>query len=107
MIAFTLALMLAQAQPLTSTGPWHLHGAGLESCGDWLIHKDDEAYRIGELGWAAGFLSGVNLAAGGKATEVDVSSFVAHIDQQCTARPLERVAGVAVEFFVDLRSRTR
>ena len=92
-------LMLAQAEPWTANAPWRLYGPANQSCGEWLLHKNDEAHRLSQLSWAGGFLSGINLAAGGKVTDVDAPSLIAYIDQQCTARPLEKVAGVIVEFY--------
>lgn len=99
-----LALMLAQTQPWELNAKWRMFGAANESCGMWLIHKGDEAFRVGQIGWAGGFLSGINLAAGGKMTEVDAASLVAHIDQQCTIKPLQKVAAVAFDFFREARS---
>ena len=102
-----LALILAQAQPWVPTGSWLMHGAVTQSCGVWLETKDDAAHRLGQTAWASGFLSGINLAGDGKATDVDPASLVAYVDQQCAAKPLEKVAGVVFEFFLDSRANPR
>jgi len=99
-----LALMMAQAQPWVVTDKWQMYGPVNESCGQWLLDKDDEIIRTVQLSWAAGFLSGINLAGGGKATDVDTPSLVAYIDQQCAAKPLSKVAGIAVEFYYHVRN---
>lgn len=103
MIALAAAALLAQSQPFIPNGSWRMYGAANESCGEWLANKDDQARRLSQIAWVGGFLSGINLSAGGRLTDVDVLSLVAHIDQQCTVRPLERVAGIAVDFFIRAR----
>ena len=100
-----LALALAAAPPRwTPTGDWRLFGVGNDSCGQWLMRKDDPAYRVSQYAWAGGFLSGINLSAGGKITDTDPASLVAYIDQQCTQNPLEKVAGISFKFFYRARN---
>ena len=99
MILFALAM--AQATAWVPTEKWRMYGAVNQSCGMWLETKEDEAYRLGQTAWASGFLSGINLSGGGKVTDVDPASLVRHIDQQCAAMPLEKVANVAFRFFIE------
>lgn len=100
-----LALMLAQMEPWKATGSWRMYGPVNASCGQWLMDKDDEAKRLVQLGWAGGFLSGINLAAGGKITDVDTPSLAAYVDQQFVAKPLTQVPGIVFEFYYRLRTR--
>lgn len=103
-----LALALATSpQQWTPNTAWHLFGVGNTSCGQWLVQKDDPAYRLSQVAWAGGFVSGINLAGGGKITDTDPESLVAYIDQQCTQEPLEKVAGITFKFFYRLRNRQK
>ena len=100
-----LALLLAQPDAWMPTGKWRVYGEGNVSCGAWTMHKDDQAYRLSQLSWVGGFLSGINIAAGGKVTETDVQSLTLYIDQQCAEKPLAQASEIALIYYYKLRNQ--
>ena len=71
MIGVAVAMLLAQSQPWVPTDKWRMYGSATESCGQWLLDRDDESRRLADIAWVGGFLSGINLSGGGRLTDVD------------------------------------
>ena len=98
-MVFMVLALAASLESWQPDGKWRNYGPASKSCGKWIAEKENPEYRLVQYGWAGGFLSGINLANGGKLTETDPESLVAFVDQQCGERPLEQVAAITFEFF--------
>jgi hypothetical protein len=90
------AAMLLQSPPATQD--WLMYGTPNVSCREWLTDRHDYERRLVATSWLAGFLSGVNLSAGGRLTGLDALALANQIDIQCAALPDQRVADLLVNF---------
>ncbi len=107
MIRTAAALLLASlaTAAATSANAQSVYGYGGGPCSGWTANYKKKSYHLADMGWATGYLSGVNrgrgpgsnLLAGAGAEAVD-----GFITQFCAANPGEPIYKAADAFIADI-----
>lgn len=87
---FTAASALAVASAQLPAPTFPVFGMANSTCQQWTERKSEPAYRVAQLAYVSGILTGINLGARSNQTgDHDVAFLAGELDRLCLRRPNE------------------
>ncbi|QXQ07651.1 hypothetical protein KX816_06435 [Sphingosinicellaceae bacterium] len=106
LLAKTTACIVASLMFAAPALAVRVFGPANNSCGKWTADASNQTYRLMEVGWVSGFLTGASMVSSGTiASSADVEGALAWIDKRCVDRPLDSIAMVALELLAQLSKK--
>lgn len=111
LIAFAWVLTVAPSFGADSSGKFTILSMGNKSCGEVVTDfKEDGRGKLSNSIWVAGYITAINervVSRSNVAAGTDPQAWDLWINNYCTAKPLERLAGATADLVEELSKRRR